>query len=107
MYTAAFPLLAATITRDPVQVAGVTVAAQLPWMLVAIFAGALADRLSRRRLLVAAELVRCASVSLLAAALVTGPVSITVLYACAFALGAAETVHANASQAYLPVLVGL
>src|SRR3977135_1700104 len=43
----ALPLLAAAITRDPMAIAGLTVAADLPWLLVSLFAGALVDRTDR------------------------------------------------------------
>src|SRR4051794_25318524 len=41
---AAFPLLAARMTDDPRLVVSVTVAVRLPWLLVALPAGALVDR---------------------------------------------------------------
>ena len=42
------PLIAITLTRDPVLIAGLTVAASLPWLIFALPAGALVDRLDRR-----------------------------------------------------------
>jgi GNAT superfamily N-acetyltransferase len=51
VYYTALPLLAATITRDPLRVATVEVAGQLPWLLFALPAGALVDRWDRRRIL--------------------------------------------------------
>jgi hypothetical protein len=46
---AALPLIAASITRDPAQVAGVTFAAQAPWLLFGLTSGAMVDRFNRRR----------------------------------------------------------
>jgi len=43
----ALPLLAVQLTRSPLLIAGVTVAARLPWLLAPV-AGAFADRLDRR-----------------------------------------------------------
>jgi MFS family permease len=48
---AALPLLAASLTRDPELVAGVRVATTVPWLLLALVAGVVVDRVDRRRLL--------------------------------------------------------
>jgi len=55
---AAFPLLAAHLTDDPRLVVAVTVVARLPWLLVALPAGAVVDRSDRRRLVVRVEVAR-------------------------------------------------
>ena len=49
------PLLAASLTRDPALVAGLTFAQRLPWLLFSLLSGALVDRLDRRRLMAAVE----------------------------------------------------
>jgi MFS family permease len=105
MFLTAFPLLAATLTRDAVLIAGVTVASRLPWLLFSLLTGAIADRFDRRRLMVLADVVRCAVVALLGIAVLVDDARIWSLYVCAFALGIAETLHANAAQAILPVVV--
>ena len=51
------PLLAVTLTRDPALVAGFAVAQRLPWLLFGFIGGALADRLDRRRAMVAVALL--------------------------------------------------
>jgi MFS family permease len=58
MYLAALPLLAAELTRDPLAVAVVTFAGWLPWLLFALPAGALVDRLDRRRVMWVVDSVR-------------------------------------------------
>ncbi len=55
MFLTAFPLLAAILTRDPVLIAGVTIASRLPWLLFSLFTGALADRMDRRKLMIGAS----------------------------------------------------
>jgi MFS family permease len=45
----ALPLVAIQLTRSPTLIAGMTFAVTLPWLLFALPAGALADRLDRRR----------------------------------------------------------
>jgi MFS family permease len=55
---AALPLLAATITRDPAQIAAVTAAIWTPWLLIGLYAGALADRADRPALIRNVQLAR-------------------------------------------------
>ncbi len=45
----AAPLLAARLTGDPLLVAGIAAVAMLPWLIFAIPAGILLDRVDRRR----------------------------------------------------------
>jgi MFS family permease len=105
MFLTAFPLLAAGLTRDAAVIAGVTVAGRLPWLFFSLLSGALADRANRQRLMVAADLARGAVVAVLAVVVLTNRERVWLLYLCAFGLGLAETVHANAAQALMPVVV--
>ena len=52
IFQIALPLLAVSVTTEPGLVAGVAVASRLPWLVFALVAGALADRLDRRRTMV-------------------------------------------------------
>jgi MFS family permease len=105
MVLVAFPLLAVTLTSRPLLVAGVVVAGRLPWLLVSLPAGALADRVDRRRLVVAIEAVRAAVLLGLGAVILTGHSSLVALYLAAFAVGALETAFWAATQATIPALV--
>ena len=105
MFITAFPLLAATLTTDPRLIAGVTIASRLPWLMLSLLTGALADRMDRRRLMIGADLARCVVVGALGVAIVFDAANIWVLYASAFLLGTGETLHVNAAQAILPALV--
>jgi MFS family permease len=102
----ALPLVAISTTRSPTLVAGLAFALNLPWLLFALPAGALVDRLDRRRALLVANSMR----ALLAAVLVFGAVyrlpSIWLLIAVAFGIGVAQTIYDTASQSILPQLVG-
>jgi MFS family permease len=98
-------LLAASLTHDAVQIAGVTIATRLPWLLFSLVAGAVADRVDRRRLMVFADMSRTIVVGGLGLAVLAGEAQMWLLYVCAFGLGLGETLHANAAQAMLPVLV--
>lgn len=102
---AALPLLAATLTRDPVLVAGLTTLAFLPWLLFGLPSGALVDRTDRRRAIAAANLLRAAALGLLGTAAALDAAGIPLLYAVAFAAGAAETASDSAARAALPQLV--
>jgi MFS family permease len=102
----AVPLLAASYTRDPVLVSGLTTFAFLPWLLFALVSGALVDRVDRRFAMSAANAVRALSLGGLAVLTATGSGSVVALYAVAFVLGTAETVYDSATRALLPQVVG-
>ncbi|WBB58129.1 MFS transporter [Streptomyces sp. WMMC500] len=101
----ALPLLAAAVTRDPVAVAVVSVAAELPWLLVSLPAGALADRVDRRRLMVAVQLARMCLAVLLTATVLADRSSIAILCAFVFLLGIGEVVFDAAAPTILPRIV--
>lgn len=103
--SAALPLLAAALTRDPTLFAGVAVAARLPWLLFALQAGAIADRVDRRRLMVGANVVRFALMAVLGLAVLGDWATIWLLYVVSFSLGIAETLFDNAAQAFMPSVV--
>src|SRR5918993_529878 len=101
----ALPLVALRYTDSPTLIAGLAVVLTLPWLLFALPAGALADRLDRRRIMLAANTARAAALAALAAALAAGAGSIWLLYAVAAVLGTVETLHDTAAQSILPQLV--
>lgn len=103
--TAALPLLAVTVTSDPVLVSGLVVAGRLPWLLVALFSGAVADRIDRRRLMIIADVCRATVLLGVVAFLLAGDPSIWVLYVLAAALGIGETLFETATQGLLPQVV--
>ncbi|WP_256642373.1 MFS transporter [Streptomyces murinus] len=98
------PLLVVAHRPDPAAVAGLTTVNMLPWLLFALPAGVLADRVDRRRIVLGSNLVRGAA--LLGAALVLATDRpLPLLYALAFLLGVAETLADTAAPAMLPRLV--
>ncbi|MGM9336445.1 MFS transporter [Streptomyces murinus] len=98
------PLLVVAHHPDPAAVAGLTTVNMLPWLLFALPAGVLADRVDRRRIVLGSNLVRGAA--LLGAALVLATDRpLPLLYALAFLLGVAETLADTAAPAMLPRLV--
>src|ERR687886_500575 len=57
VFQVALPLLAVQLTRSPLLIAGVAIAARLPWLLAPV-SGALTDRLDRRLTMVRVNLFR-------------------------------------------------
>lgn len=101
----ALPLFAVQLTDSPAGVAGVTVAAYLPWVLLSLPAGALADRLDRRSTMLVVNLARAAVVGGLALFAVQGTGGLTTVYIAAFALGTGETLFDTSAQSLLPAVV--
>jgi MFS family permease len=105
----ALPLIAVTLTDSPGLVAGVTLAVTLPWLVFALPAGALADRVDRRIAMVTANSIRATAVAVLAVTLVLGLESSTAaiwaLYLVALVLGTAETMYDTCAQSILPQVV--
>ncbi|MCR6486342.1 MFS transporter [Amycolatopsis sp. OK19-0408] len=102
----ALPLLATTLTRDPVLIAGLSATQFLPWLLFAAVAGALVDRIDRRRAMVVANAARAVAVGVLAVLVATGGMTIWLVYLTALVIGTAETVADSAANALIPAVVG-
>lgn len=102
----ALPLLAISLTTEPALVAGVAVASRLPWLVFALIAGALADRLDRRRTMILADAARVVLLGGLTAAVLADAATIWLLYLVAFALGCLETMFDTAANSMLPNVVG-
>jgi MFS family permease len=98
---AAGPLLVASITREPVAVGAAAFVQQLPWLLFALFSGALVDRLDRRLMIVAADIFRSIVLGALGIAVLLDTSPLWAVYAALFLLGTAETLADNASGALL------
>ncbi len=97
----ALPLLAVLINPSPVAVATVAGATTLPWLLVAIPAGALVDRWNPARVMSTAHVVRAVLTVLLAVVVVAGAATIPLLCALGFAITSAETFADGAAQSLL------
>ena len=106
MYLAALPLLAATLTRDPLAVSVVSFAGWLPWLLFALPAGALVDRLDRRRVMWTVDAARALVVGALTVAVLAGWASIPLLALAGFLVGAGQTLFENAAQAMVVAVAG-
>jgi MFS family permease len=102
----ALPLYTATTTRSPLAASAVAVAVVLPWLLVALPAGALVDRWQPRRVVLVAHTFRAVVTGGLAVAAFTGNATVPVLVVVGFLLTAAETFADPASQSLLVDLAG-
>lgn len=99
------PLLAVRLTDSPLLIAGLAIAARLPWLFFVLIAGALADRLDRRSTMRNVQLFRVVVLAVLTALAVVDGLSLPVLYVTALALGIGETLFDTAAQSILPSIV--
>jgi len=102
---AAGPLLVASETDEPALVAAAALLQRLPWLLFGLYAGALADRVDRRLLVVAVNLARSAVLAVLAVTIVTGVVDIWLVLGAMFLLGTAEVFADTTTNTLLPMVV--
>ncbi len=103
---AAVPIVAVlTLGAGPAQIGTLATLQTLPFLLLAIPAGLLADRWSRRQLMIGAEALRALSLLALLAATLAGQLSIALLALLGF-IGATGTVaYSVAAPAWVPALV--
>lgn len=102
---AALPLLAATLTRDPLSVATTTIAVRLPWLVFGLFAGVIVDRTDRLRLMMVTDLGRAAAYTGIAVVVATGNMTLAILYITVFGVGVLETLFDTAAMSITPALV--
>jgi MFS family permease len=105
IFWVALPLLAISLTDSPALIAGVATAQRLPWLVFALVAGALVDRLDRRRTMLLVHVARVGLIGALAVAVWAGFASILLLYVVAFLLGILETLFDTAAQSIVPNVV--
>ncbi|MFJ2033479.1 MFS transporter [Streptosporangium sp. NPDC087985] len=98
-------LIAVTLTRSPLLVSLISAAATLPWLLLALHAGAIVDRHDRRRIMVVASWSRAGVLAVLAATAWLGALSLPVLLAGALLIGVAEVFSDTSAQSVLPMAV--
>jgi predicted MFS family arabinose efflux permease len=102
---AAGPLLVASETREPFLVALAAVLQYLPWPIFGLFAGVVADRVDRRRLVAVSNCCRIGVLLVLVATIASGEVSIVVVLSAIFLLGVAETFADTTTSTLMPMLV--
>lgn len=102
---ASFPLLAATVTVVPGRLALVTAVGSLPWLLLALPAGAWVDRGDARRIMVVTDLSRAVVMAALSLELLFGNVGLPAVLAASMLLGVGEVFFDCAAMSFLPRVV--
>ena len=102
---AAGPLLVASQTSSAFLVALAALLQRLPWLLFGLWAGAIADRLDRRVVVIVADLLRAAVVGALCAAIVTDRIGVPFVLVTMFLYGVAEVFADTTTGTLLPMLV--
>ena len=94
-----------SLSPSPLLVALVQAATTLPMFLLALPAGAMADIVDRRKMLLAAQILGVAAAGVLAFLTIQGLTSPWVLLGATFVLGVAAALSAPVFQAVVPELV--
>jgi MFS family permease len=102
---AAGPLLVASQTLNPLAIAMAALLQRLPWLVFGLYAGAVADRVSRRAIVITTGLARVIILTLLTALIITHRVDTAVVLAALFLFGVNETFAETTAATLLPMLV--
>lgn len=101
----AAPLLAITLTKNPVLISMLSALVMLPWLLFAIPIGLIVDRVDKRLLITVTNSLRFIIAGLLALAITTDFVTIYWLFLAAFLIGICEVASDTAAQSLIPVIL--
>ena len=101
----AAPLLAITLTKDPVLISMMSALVMLPWLLFAIPIGLIVDRVDKRLLITCTNSLRFIISGLLALAISTDFITIYWLFLAAFLIGICEVASDTAAQSLIPVIL--
>lgn len=99
------PLLALALTHSPTQAGLVSASALVPYLVLALPAGAYVDRWNRRTVMLLADLVRGVAFLSMPAAYLTGQITMTQLYVVSLVSGCAFVFFNVAEIAALPKIV--
>ena len=102
----ALPIVAIAMLDQTESVIGLLVTLQLaPGVVLALFAGGFIDRGNKRRILIAADLIRAAAVASLTVSWAIGMLSMAQVIVVGAIVGAASALFAITDNAYLPALI--
>lgn len=101
----ALPWYASTLTGDAFVIAAVGVASRLPWLLFALIAGPVGDRVDRRRLMATAVGAKATVLFAFSILVLTDAAGVTVVLLTALVIGLCEVFFDNTGQAVLPAVV--
>lgn len=101
----AFPLLAISLTKDPVLISIIGALIMLPWLLFAVPIGAIVDSVNRKYVMAAAGAARSLIAATLTLTIVFDVITIYWLFAIVFAVGICEVFVDTSAQTVLPAVV--
>ncbi len=101
----ALPLVALTLHASVFAISALTAAAWLPWLVIGLPAGAWVDRLARRWVMMAADLVSLAAFASIPVAAALGCLTVAQLLVVALLGGSAKVFFATAYKAFMPALL--
>lgn len=101
----ALPLLAVVVNPHPVAVSAVAAADSLPWLLMALPAGAFADRFERGPLMALSNVLRAGVMLAAALLIVSGDMRLWILIVIVLINSAGRAVYYSSYQAMVPTLV--
>ncbi|MBX3312216.1 MAG: MFS transporter [Microbacteriaceae bacterium] len=101
----AMPLIAITLTREPVLIAGITVMIRLPWLFLALPVGAWIDRMDRRKVMLVANTFRGLLILFFSLLFLLNLANIWIFYVIAILWGVGELFYDTAAQSLMPQIV--
>ena len=101
----AAPLLAISLTKDPVLISMLSAFVMLPWLLFAIPIGLIVDRSNKRLLITLTNSIRFITAGLVALAISTDTIMIYWLLLATFLIGTCEVATDTAAQSLIPVIL--
>lgn len=104
----ALPIIAVVTLGEPESIVGALVALQLaPGVLLSVVSGGFVDRGRKRRILIAADLIRAAAIVSLTIAWAFGALAVAHVIVVGAIVAAATSLFQIADVAYLPALIGV
>lgn len=101
----AVPLVATTLTRDPLAISVIGALAFVPWLVFGLPAGMIVDRFDRRIVMAVANTMRGGVALWLAIVTATGALELWMLLLGTLIFGLGETLFDNATNAVIPGIV--
>jgi MFS family permease len=101
----AAPLLAISLTKDPILISMLSAFVMLPWLLFAIPIGLIVDRSDKRLLVTFTNSIRFIIAGLVALAISTDTITIYWLLLATFLIGTCEVATDTAAQSLIPVIL--
>jgi MFS family permease len=105
MLAGAVPLLAVFVNPNPLAVSGVVAADRIPWLLLALPAGAFADKFARGPLMAITNLLRAAAIAIGAYLILGGHIGLATLILIVLVNASGRAIYYSSLQAVVPDIV--